>query len=390
MMEKEHARFRQRQRPFSTDVAAILLATFGVMEATSLVGWSHTVTSSLPSPISTVMRMAILITAFLGVYGLVKDKKIGAHLAILALVFETTLGATSLMEALKTAPINAAVTVQFSASLILGLTAVICVFEAETRKQRDLKTVLDVASPSSTKKLRSSAHDYAVEVENVTKRYLLGPVVVPAINGLSMKIRRGEFVAIMGPSGSGKSTLLNLVGALDRPSSGRVLIDGVDISTLNDSSLAKLRNEKIGFVFQSYNLIARSSVLRNMELPALVKGYSRGERLKRIDNLLAIVGLNDKAPRKPMTLSGGEQQRVAIARALTNDPSIVLADEPTGNIDSKTGKEIIGFLRKMNVERKTTVIIVTHDREVAEVADRIIRLRDGKTLQDENMRSLPI
>jgi putative ABC transport system ATP-binding protein len=207
--------------------------------------------------------------------------------------------------------------------------------------------------------------------------------VVLAVDGLSMRMRKGEFVAIMGPSGSGKSTLLNLIGALDRPSSGKVLIDGVDISKLDETGLAKLRNEKIGFIFQAYNLIARSTVLRNMELPALVRGYPKEERLRKVHELLAVVGLEDKVLRKPKTLSGGEQQRVAIARALMNDPQIVLADEPTGNVDSKTGRVIMNFLRKLNLEKGTTIIVVTHDPEVARMADRILYLRDGKVVKEE-------
>ncbi|RJS89014.1 ABC transporter ATP-binding protein, partial [Candidatus Bathyarchaeota archaeon] len=215
-------------------------------------------------------------------------------------------------------------------------------------------------SPPRPRDSPDAGGEYAIEVIDVRKEYRLGPNVVVALNGLNLRIRKGEFVAIMGPSGSGKSTLLNLIGALDRPTSGRVLIDGVDISTLDEDSLARLRNEKVGFVFQAYNLIARSTVMRNMELPALVKGYPKEERLRRIRGLLNVVGLGDKLLRRPKTLSGGEQQRVAIARALINDPSIVLADEPTGNVDSKTGRVIMGFFRKLNQERGTTIVVVTH------------------------------
>jgi putative ABC transport system ATP-binding protein len=232
----------------------------------------------------------------------------------------------------------------------------------------------------------SSSSDYAVEIIDVTKRYDLGSYGVAAVNRLSMKVRHGEILAIMGPSGSGKSTLLNLIGALDRPTSGKILIDGVDISTLNDSGLAKLRNEKIGFVFQSYNLINRSKVLRNMELPAMVKGVPKEDRLKKVHDLLSAVGLDEKAERKPKMMSGGEQQRVAIARALVNDPKILLADEPTGNLDSKTGHEIMEYLRKTSQERGTTAIIVTHNREIAEIADRIIHFRDGLIVNEEVLR----
>jgi len=328
------------------------------------------------------MKVFILITSLLGVYGLVNNNKTGVYFALLTPLFEMIFGGSSLIEALNTSNISVAFAIQALVSTVLGFTTCLCVFKTNPQ------ATLDTMPAANIRQLSDSTHEYAVEVVDVTKKYFLGPIVVPAINGLSLRVHRGEFVALMGPSGSGKSTLLNLIGALDRPSSGRVLIDGVDISTLDDSELARLRNEKIGFVFQAYNLIARSNVLRNMELPALVKGYPKKERLKRINDLLTIVGLDDKAPRKPKTLSGGEQQRVAIARALINDPSIILADEPTGNIDSKTGREIMGFLKKMNVEKGTTVIVVTHAHEVARMADRTIHLRDGRITEEETVGSL--
>jgi putative ABC transport system ATP-binding protein len=229
--------------------------------------------------------------------------------------------------------------------------------------------------------------DYAVEVIDVTKKYSAGEIVVPAINGISMKVHRGEFVAVMGPSGCGKSTLLNLIGALDRPTSGHVLIDGIDISKLSGFSQAQMRNQKIGFVFQAYNLINRSNVLRNVELPMLVKGTAKDQRNSTVDQMLGVVGLDeDMTLRRPKTLSGGEQQRVAIARALVNNPAIVLADEPTGNLDSKAGMEILNFLKDTNKKLGTTVIVVTHNREAAEIADRIIYLRDGKIEKEEIMR----
>ena len=191
-----------------------------------------------------------------------------------------------------------------------------------------------------------------------------------------MKIRKGEFVAVMGPSGSGKSTLLNLLGALDKPSSGQVLIDNIDISMLDENALAKLRNEKIGFVFQAYNLINRSQILRNMELPMLVQGYSREERLNRIKNLLDIVGLADRAHHKPTELSGGEMQRVSIARALANNPRLILADEPTGNLDTKSGEEIVKIFENLWKEGHT-VVMITHNPNISGRAQRIIKLIDG-------------
>ncbi|MCD6088755.1 ABC transporter ATP-binding protein [Candidatus Bathyarchaeota archaeon] len=245
---------------------------------------------------------------------------------------------------------------------------------------------MDPHSSNSDAEFGDLENQYVIETRNLVKKYFLGSNVINAVNGIDLKIRRGEFVSIMGPSGSGKSTLLNLLGALDKPTSGKVLIDGVDISQLDDKGLAKLRNEKIGFVFQAYNLIARSTVKRNMELPALVKGCSKEERMRKIKELLSIVGLSDKMYRKPTTLSGGEQQRVAIARALMNDPDIILADEPTGNVDSKTGRVIMNFFRRLNRERGTTMVVVTHDPEVARMTDRIIYIRDGRIFREEYLR----
>jgi len=234
--------------------------------------------------------------------------------------------------------------------------------------------------------LEEPRSEYAVELIDVVKNYVVGPIVVPALRGVSLKIKRGEFVAIMGPSGSGKSTLLNMIGAIDRPTSGKVLIDGIDISTLNDDELADLRNKKIGFIFQAYNLINRTTVLRNVELPTLVAGIPKKERVRRALEMLRIVGLENEANRSPKYLSGGQQQRVAIARALINNPALILADEPTGNLDSKTGFEIMNYLRKLNQEFGTTIIVVTHARDVAEMADRILHIRDGKIVDEEILR----
>ncbi|MGC8849707.1 MAG: ABC transporter ATP-binding protein [Candidatus Bathyarchaeia archaeon] len=217
----------------------------------------------------------------------------------------------------------------------------------------------------------------AIEVVGLKKVYSVGSVRVPALRGVTFTVEKGKFVSIVGPSGCGKSTLLNMIGALDRPTQGKVVVDGVDITRLNDRRLARFRNSKIGFIFQTYNLINRTTVLRNVELPAIVKGIpSRIRRLKAL-KLLRLVGLEEKANRKPTEMSGGEQQRVAIARALINDPAIVLADEPTGNLDSKTGEEIINLLSKINRENGATIIMVTHNLELANRTNRMIRLRDG-------------
>jgi len=218
---------------------------------------------------------------------------------------------------------------------------------------------------------------FAIETFDLKKTYEMGLVTVRALNGVNLKIRHGEMVSIVGPSGSGKSTLLNMLGALDTPTSGKILVDEVDITRLGERALSKFRNKKIGFVFQSYNLIERSKVAKNVELPAIVAGTPKKLRNERVHELLDLVGLGDKVNRKPHALSGGEQQRVAIARALMNDPAFILADEPTGNLDSKTGQEIENLLLRLNQEKNATIVIVTHNLELAEGTGRIIHLRDG-------------
>ncbi|MBS7658605.1 ABC transporter ATP-binding protein [Candidatus Bathyarchaeota archaeon] len=217
-----------------------------------------------------------------------------------------------------------------------------------------------------------------IEVFNLEKIYSIGSVKVYALKGINLSIKKGEFIAVVGPSGCGKSTLLNLLGALDKPTKGKIIVDGIDITQLTDKQLAKFRNLKVGFIFQSYNLINRSSVLKNVELPAIVSGVPAKIRRMKALTLLKLVGLEEKVYRKPMELSGGEQQRVAIARALINDPAIILADEPTGNLDSKTGNEIIQLLTKINKERNATIVMVTHNLELANKTDKIIWLKDGQ------------
>jgi len=222
-----------------------------------------------------------------------------------------------------------------------------------------------------------------VEIVNTKKTYMMGEFEVIALNGITLNIKKGEFVAIMGPSGSGKTTLLNLIGALDRPTEGNILIEGVDISELDDDELAKLRNQKIGFIFQFFNLISRMTALDNVALPMAFAGISRDQRRRRAEELLKMVKLGDRVNHKPTELSGGQQQRVAIARALGNNPSVVLCDEVTGNLDTKTGKEILDLLRTLNEEQGQTFIIVTHDPMVADCVDRIISLQDGIIVKDE-------
>jgi putative ABC transport system ATP-binding protein len=222
----------------------------------------------------------------------------------------------------------------------------------------------------------SASNGWVIQAENLTKVYKMGQVEVHALNGLSLKIARGEIVAIMGPSGSGKSTLMNIIGCLDRPTSGEYILDGEPVARLTDDQLATIRNRKVGFVFQSFNLLSRATALANVELPLRYSGVTRGGKEKaRV--ALELVGLSDRVYHRPNELSGGQQQRVAIARALVNDPAIILADEPTGNLDTKSGQEIMELLLNLNREHGTTLIIVTHAPDIAEHSQRIIRIRDG-------------
>jgi putative ABC transport system ATP-binding protein len=219
--------------------------------------------------------------------------------------------------------------------------------------------------------------DYIIETVDVTKTYMSGGRPLEVLKGINLKVEPGEFMAIMGPSGSGKSTLLNMIGALDRPTSGKVFINGTDLSQLNDNQIADVRNTEIGFIFQFFNLIPRMDAQKNIELPMAIKGISRGQRKRRAITLLDLVGLADRADHKPSQLSGGEQQRVAIARALANEPNILLADELTGNLDSKTGEEIMILLRQLNKEEGKTFILITHDPMVAQNTDRLVSFKDG-------------
>src|SRR5512142_1213287 len=228
-----------------------------------------------------------------------------------------------------------------------------------------------------------------IQVEDVHKYYDLGETKVHALRGVSLEIGRGEFVAIMGSSGSGKSTFMNLLGCLDRPSSGRYLLEGTDVSQLDKKALAAIRNHKLGFVFQGFNLLSRTTALENVELPTLYARLNKEERLQRAREALHTVGLADRMDHFPSQLSGGQQQRVAIARALVNQPSILLADEPTGNLDSRTSVEIMQIFQELNEERGITIVVVTHEADIAQFAKRIIVFRDGKIRRDEPVVNRP-
>jgi putative ABC transport system ATP-binding protein len=220
-----------------------------------------------------------------------------------------------------------------------------------------------------------------IELLDLVKHYYVGTIVVPAIRLISLRINKGEYVAIMGPSGSGKSTLMNIIGCLDTPTKGTYVLNGMQVNTLNDDKLAEIRNKEIGFVFQTFNLLPRFNVLENVMLPLVYAGYEKKERMQRALEVIRSVGLEERINHKPNELSGGQRQRVAIARALINNPSIILADEPTGNLDSKTSNEIMQLFDEIH-QRGNTIILVTHEEDIARHAQRIIRLRDGMIESD--------
>jgi len=231
----------------------------------------------------------------------------------------------------------------------------------------------------------STSYASIIETVDLVKEYPQAAEPLRVLGGINLKVEPGEFLAVMGPSGSGKSTLLNMIGALDKPTSGKVYVKGVDLSTLNDNQLAELRNREIGFVFQFFNLIPRMDALGNVEFPMSIAGIPRRERRERAEKLLGMVGLGERTHHRPTELSGGEQQRVAIARALVNDPSVLLCDEVTGNLDSKTGDDIMRLLRSFNTEQGKTFVLITHDPVVAQATDRLIHLQDGMIIGEKKV-----
>ena len=244
------------------------------------------------------------------------------------------------------------------------------------------------AANQSTTAPISAAETVVIRAEDIHKYYELGETRVHALRGVSVEVERGEFVAVMGASGSGKSTFMNILGCLDRPSSGRYLLEGLDVSQHDKRALALIRNQKIGFVFQGFNLLARTTALENTELPTLYSKMSNQERHQRAAEALAMVGLADRAEHFPSQMSGGQQQRVAVARALVNRPSILLADEPTGNLDSRTSVELMEVFQSLN-DHGLTIVMVTHERDIAEFAKRVLVFRDGKIRKDEPVANRP-
>ncbi|SEI56138.1 putative ABC transport system ATP-binding protein [Lachnospiraceae bacterium A10] len=230
-----------------------------------------------------------------------------------------------------------------------------------------------------------------IRLNNIIKRFYVGqPNELEILHGISLSVKEGEFTSIVGPSGSGKSTLMNLIGALDRPTEGTYYLDGIDVEAAADADLSDIRNRKIGFVFQTYNLIPKTTALSNVELPMLYAGVSKGERRRRAVQLLDLVEMSERAKHLPEELSGGQKQRVAIARAMANDPAIILADEPTGALDTKTGRLVMDLFHKLNEEQNKTIILITHSPELASETDRIISIRDGNIVDDEYLNGKQI
>ena len=255
--------------------------------------------------------------------------------------------------------------------------------EDDSDKEGILTDSLDASKPAGYPDTEVGVSDIVIDMHGIIKRYFIGqPNELEVLHGIDMKVRRGEFVAVVGQSGSGKSTLMNMIGALDRPTEGQYFLDGVDMFAAKDKDLSAIRCKKIGFVFQTYNLVARTSALKNVELPMLYAGMSMTQRSRRAKDLLAMVEMEDRMRHQPDELSGGQKQRVAIARAMANDPAIILADEPTGALDSQTGRLIMDIFHRLHDEQGKTIILITHSPELAEECERILTLKDGNIINE--------
>jgi len=367
MIELKRDKIIHSDQSVIEDIAVVLFLASTLFALSEMSGFLTSSLIILDYPLSSIIPMLMVLFSLLGFMGILTSSKMNIIIALFAIGIELLIQCMLLI-------INPSVTVFIpSFILILLLSSAFACGVIVLNQLQDNYVSASVHRLGGIKET-----EYAIEVKNLTRKYDLGlGLEVYALRNVNFQIRKGDFIAIMGPSGSGKSTLLNCLGALDRSSGGEIYIDGIQISSLDDEGLAWLRNRKIGFIFQAYNLISRSTVGENVEVPSLVTPLSPEERKIKAKKLLHTLGIGDKYDRRPKTLSGGEQQRVAIARALMNDPTILLADEPTGNLDSRSGLIIMDLLQKLNQDLGVTIIVVTHDPEIANMSHRIYYLKDG-------------
>jgi putative ABC transport system ATP-binding protein len=354
----------QLKQSIIQDLAIVLFFSSTLFAFSEMSGFLTSSVVFLGYPLSSIIPTLILFFSILGLLGILTSSKYNIAIALIALIFELIVQWISFLLNPVLIIQTVIVMIMLTATIIVGIMAIFQLHQTREAFYSGFAQEKDT--------------ELAIEVKDLVKHYDLGEgVEIFALQNVNFEIKKGDFISIMGPSGSGKSTLLNCIGALDRSTSGEIYIDGISLSSLNDEGLAWLRNRKIGFIFQSYNLINRSRVGENIEVPSLVTPLEANDRKKRVKQLLESVGIGDMYYRHPKTLSGGEQQRVAIARALMNEPTILLADEPTGNLDSKSGTTIMNILQKLNRDLGVTLIVVTHDPEVGNLSDRIYYLKDG-------------
>ncbi|WP_455143740.1 ABC transporter ATP-binding protein [Candidatus Hodarchaeum mangrovi] len=367
MIEVKRDKILHSDQSVVEDIAVVLFLSSTLFALSEMSGFLTSSLTILDYPFSSIIPMFMVLFSLLGFMGTLTSSKMNIIIALIAIGFDLLIQCILLI-------ITPSLTIFIPSLTIILLLSSILVCGMIVLNQLQHSYV-----SATTHKLEGIKEtEFAIEVKNLTRKYNLGlGLEVFALRNVNLQIRKGDFIAIMGPSGSGKSTLLNCLGALDRASSGEIYIDGIEISSLDDEGLAWLRNRKIGFIFQAYNLINRSTVGENVEVPSLVTPLSPEERKMKARKLLHTLGIGDKYDRRPKTLSGGEQQRVAIARALMNDPTILLADEPTGNLDSRSGLVIMDLLQNLNRDLGVTIIVVTHDPEIANMSHRIYYLKDG-------------